>query len=293
MQDMENYVKIGNYKVGSSQPVFVVAEIGINHNGDLAIAKKLIDMAKEAGCQAVKFQKRTPEKCVPEDQKNKMRETPWGYMTYLDYKKKIEFEKKEYGEIDKYCKDKGILWLASCWDEDSVDFMEQFNPPCYKIASACLTDDVLLKHIRSKNRPIILSTGMSTQEQVDHAVSVLGKDNLVLLHAVSTYPAEIHELNLNAIKTLKQKYPNIPIGYSGHERGVVASVVAAALGACVVERHITLDRAMWGTDQSASLEKKGLQILIKEICNLEKAQGDGIKVILASEEPILKKLRRI
>ncbi len=288
---MSNLVKIGDRLVGAGQPVFIIAEIGINHNGDLAVAKKLIDMAKDAGCDAVKFQKRTPEKCVPKDQWSKMRETPWGYISYIDYRYKMEFDDLGYGAIAEHCKQRGILWSASPWDEDSVDFLDKFNPPFYKIASASLTDDDLLRHIKSKNKPIILSTGMSTQEQVDHAVSILGKENLVVLHAVSTYPAGSHELNLHVIPAFQGRFV-IPIGYSGHEKGVVSSVTAVALGACMVERHITLDRSMWGTDQAASLEKKGLQMLVKEIRNFEKSKGDGVKRILPSEEPIMKKLRR-
>ncbi|MEK7640481.1 MAG: N-acetylneuraminate synthase family protein [Patescibacteria group bacterium] len=288
---MNKAVKIAHKEVGPGKPVFVIAEIGINHNGELETAKKLIRTAVEAGCDAVKFQKRTPEVCVPKDQWDKMRETPWGYISYIDYKKKMEFGPAEYKEIDQLCKELGILWFASCWDEESVAFMEKFNPPCHKVASASLTDRGLLEALKKTGKPIILSTGMSSVAQIDQAVEVLGKDNLVLMHTVSTYPAEHHHLNLSAVQTLANRY-QVPVGYSGHEKGVVPSVVATALGACAVERHITLDRTMWGTDQAASLEPKGLKMLVKEIRILEQAIGDGVKRVLAEEIPIAEKLRR-
>ncbi len=288
---MNKAIKIAHKEVGPGKPVFVIAEIGINHNGDLEIAKKLIRTAAEAGCDAVKFQKRTPEVCVPRDQWDKMRETPWGYISYIDYKKKMEFGPAEYQEIDKLCKELGILWFASCWDEESVAFMEKFNPPCYKVASASLTDRGLLEELKKIGKPVILSTGMSSVAQIDKAVEVLGKENLVLMHTVSTYPAEHHHLNLSAVQTLADRY-DVPVGYSGHEKGVVPSVVATALGACAVERHITLDRTMWGTDQAASLEPKGLKMLVKEIRILEQALGDGVKRILPEEAVIAEKLRR-
>ncbi len=288
---MHKAVKIGHKEVGPGKPVFVIAEIGINHNGDLEIAKKLIRDAAEAGCDAVKFQKRTPEVCVPKDQWDKMRETPWGYISYINYKKKMEFGEKEFAEIDKLCKELGIMWFASCWDTESVAFMEKFNPPCYKVASASLTDRSVLEAMKKTGRPVILSTGMSSQEQVDKAVEILGKDNLVVMHTVSTYPAESHHLNLLAVKTLADRY-QLPVGYSGHEKGVVPSVAATALGACAVERHITLDRTMWGTDQAASLEPKGLKMLVKEIRIMEQALGDGVKRVHPDEVPIAEKLRR-
>lgn len=287
---MHKAVKIGDKEVGHGQPVFVIAEIGINHNGDIEIAKKLIRTAAEAGCDAVKFQKRTPEVCVPKDQWGKMRETPWGYISYIDYKKKMEFGEKEYAEVDKLCKELGIMWFASCWDAESVAFMEKFNPPCYKIASASMTDKSLLEVTRKTGRPIILSTGMSSIEQVDKAVEILGKENLIVMHTVSTYPAESHHLNLRAVQTLANRY-EIPTGYSGHEKGVVPTVAATALGACAVERHITLDRTMWGTDQAASLEPKGLKMLVKEIRIMEQALGDGVKKVHPDEVPIAEKLR--
>jgi N-acetylneuraminate synthase len=284
-------VKIGNRLVGHDQPVFIVAEIGINHNGDMEICKKLIDTAISVGCDAVKFQKRTPELCVPEAQKSVPRETPWGIMTYLEYKKKMEFGKKEYEEIDEYCKKKGIMWYASAWDTKSVDFLEHFDMPCYKVPSACLTDKELLLKMKATKKPIILSTGMSTMEQIKEAVDLLGEENLILMHCNSSYPAADEELNLNVIKTFRKQF-NCPIGYSGHESSVYPSVASAVLGACTIERHITLDRAMYGTDQAASLEPRGMSIIVNEIKVLSKVLGDGQKKVYESEKPIMKKLRK-
>lgn len=283
-------VSIGKQAVGHNLPVFIVAEIGINHNGNLDIAKSLIDAAKSAGADAVKFQKRTPDLCVPPDQKNKFRETPWGYISYLDYRHKIEFGFKEYQEIDRYCQEVDIPWFASCWDIPSVDFMEQFNPPCYKVPSASLTDVELLNYLRQTQRPVILSTGMSTMEQIDSAVDSLSTNDLVLTHCTSTYPCPPQELNLRMIQTLSQKF-DCPVGYSGHETGLATTIAAVALGACLVERHITLDRAMWGTDQAASVEKTGFAHLVKDIRVVEKALGDGIKKVYDSELPMIQKFR--
>ncbi len=287
------HVKIGNKLVGDGQPVFIIAEIGINHNGSLDIAKKMIDGAVHAGCDAVKFQKRTPEICVPKDQWNIERDTPWGRMTYLEYRYKVEFTKDDYTEIDRYCKEKGILWFASCWDEPSVEFMEQFNPPCYKAASASLTDIELLKKKKATGRPLIISTGMSTMEEIETAVEAVGTENLLIAHATSTYPCPPEELNLRMIHTLKAKYPMCPIGYSGHETGLATTWAAVALGATFVERHITLDRAMWGTDQAASVEIGGLERLVGNIRDIEKAMGDGVKRVYDSELGPRKKLRRV
>ncbi len=291
-QKNKKRVKIGNKWVGDEYPTFITAEIGLNHNGDLNIAKKLIDMAVLAGCDAVKFQKRNPDTCVPKDQKNKEKETPWGTMTYLEYRHRVEFGKKEYKEIDKYCKQRNIIWFASSWDIKSVDFLEELDVPCYKIASPSLTDDELLQHIKSKGKPIILSTGMSTIEQIKHAVKILGKDNLILLHCTSTYPSVDEELNLRVIPWLKKKF-NCPIGYSGHESGVPASLAATILGACMIERHIALDRAMWGSDQAASLEPNGLNRLVRDMRRIPVWFGDGKKRVFESEKPILEKLRKI
>lgn len=289
---MAREVKIGDCFVGDGHPTYVVSEIGINHNGDLDIAKALIKAAKEAGVDAVKFQKRTPELCVPPEQRGQMRETPWGYISYLDYRYKVEFDVDDYKEIDRYCKEMGITWFASVWDEPSVDFLEQFNPVCYKIPSASLTDHSLLKHLKNTGRPLILSTGMSTIAQIRESVSVVGTDNLVITHATSTYPCEPEELNLKMVETLRKEFP-CPIGYSGHEVGLIPSVIAVAFGACMVERHITLDRAMWGSDQAASVEPNGFERLVKYIRVTEQAVGDGVKRVYESEMSSLKKLRRV
>ena len=289
---MTREITIGKRKIGDGHPTYMVAEIGINHNGDVEIAKSLIDVAAKHGMDAVKFQKRTPELCVPPEQRGHMRETPWGYITYLDYRYKVEFGQEEYAEIDRYCKQVGIPWFASVWDETSVDFLEQFNPICYKIPSASLTDHSLLRHVRKTGRPMILSTGMSTMTQIEEAVKVAGEKDLVITHATSTYPCDPEELNLKMIGTLRESFA-CPIGYSGHEVGLIPSVVAVSLGACMVERHITLDRAMWGGDQAASVEPGGVERLVKYIRVTEQALGDGVKQVYASELPSLRKLRRV
>jgi N-acetylneuraminate synthase len=286
-------IKVGARFVGDGHPVFVVGEIGINHNGDIEIAKKIIAGAKHAGCDAVKFQKRTPEICTPKDQWNIERDTPWGRMTYIDYRHKVEFGEKEYFVIDKYCKEIGMIWFTSCWDEEAVDFIEQFNPPLYKTASAALTDLGLLEKHKKLNKPIMMSTGMSTMEQIDKAISFMDQNNLMIAHATSAYPCKNEELNLKMIETLKQKYPDIPIGYSGHEVGLAPTWAAVALGACFVERHITLDRAMWGTDQAASVEVGGMERLVTNIRDIENSLGDGIKKVYDSELGQIKKLRRV
>lgn len=284
-------VNIGNRLVGAAQPCFIVAEIGINHNGDVQLAKRLITVAAAAGCDAVKFQKRTPELCVPAAQRHVMRETPWGYISYMEYREKVEFGLEEYQEIDAYCRELGILWFASCWDNPSVDFIQQFDVPCYKIASATMNDAELLLHTRSAGKPVLLSTGMSCMDDVDRAVNILGKEDLVILHAVSTYPAAYEELNLRAIVTLRDRF-DIPVGYSGHETGIASSVAAVALGACVIERHITMDRASWGSDQAASLEPNGINRLVRDIRLVERSMGSGEKTIAERELPIIARLRR-
>lgn len=286
-----NRVRIGNRLVGDDQPCFIVAEIGINHNGDIDLAKRLISVAVAAGCDAVKFQKRTVHVVYSPEELAKPRENPFG-PTNGDLKYALEFEQEEYEEIDHFCRSVKMAWFASPWDEESVDFLEQFHPPAYKVASACLTDDHLLRHIRATERPIILSTGMSTYAEIDHAVEMLGREDLVLLHATSTYPANYDELNLRAIPTMKERY-GVPVGYSGHETGIPSSVCAVALGACCVERHITLDRAMWGSDQAASLEPNGITRLVRDIRLWEQSKGDGVKRVYEREMPIIKKLRRV
>ncbi len=284
---------IGNRAVGDGDPVFVIAEIGINHNGDVGIAKKLVDGAALSGCDAVKFQKRTPELCVPRDQWNIERDTPWGRMTYIDYRHRVEFGEKEYAEIDRHCRAQGILWFASCWDEEAVAFMERFDPPCYKAASASLTDTPLLLAKRRTGKPVIISTGMSTADEIDTAVQALGRENLLIAHSTSTYPCPPHELNLRMIETLRRLYPECPIGYSGHEVGLAPTWAAVTLGATFVERHITLDRSMWGSDQAASVEVGGFMRLVSNIRDIEKALGDGVKRVYNGELGQRKKLRRV
>lgn len=287
---MKRQVKIGDTWVGDGHPCFITGEIGINHNGDVTIAKKLIDAAAFAGCNAVKFQKRTVEVVYTPEELALPRENPFG-PTNGDLKRGLEFGKKDYREINRYCKERGIKWFASCWDEQSVDFIEEFNPPCYKIASPTLTDDELLLYTKKKGKPVLLSTGMSEMKQIRHAVELLGEDNIVLMHCTSTYPSQPHELNLMVIKTFLKEF-KCPIGYSGHEVGLMSSLAAVVLGACLIERHITLDRAMWGSDQAASVEPHGMMRLIKDIRFVEKSMGNGEKVVYESEIPIMKKLRR-
>jgi sialic acid synthase SpsE len=289
---MTNKVSVGKKAIGAGEPVYIIAEIGINHNGDIEIAKQLMDVAVETGCDAVKFQKRTPEICVPEEQKSIPRETPWGSMTYFEYKKRIEFEQNEFEQIDAYAKKIGIDWFASPWDVPSVNFLEGFNVPCQKIASACLTDSELLTAINKTKTTTILSTGMSSMQEIDKAVSLLNDVPLAIAQATSTYPAEASELNLRAIQTFAEKY-KVPVGYSGHERGLQVTIAAVALGATFIERHITLDRSMWGTDHSASLEPEGLKKLVRDIRVVELALGDGKKKVYDSEIPIRAKLRRV
>lgn len=285
--------KLGNKLIGDGQPVYIIAEIGINHNGSLKIAKELIDSAVHAKCDAVKFQKRTPELCVPRDQWDIMRDTPWGRMPYINYRKKVEFGIDEYTEIDRYCKENGIDWFASPWDPEAVNFLQQFNPPVYKMSSASLTDDDLICRIKETGKPVIVSTGMSTIEQIEKAVEKLGAENILLAQSTSAYPCKVDNLNLKVISTYKNKFPNIPIGYSGHETGLAPTYAAVALGATFVERHITLDRALWGSDQAASVEPQGLEKLVRDIRDIELALGDGIKIIFESELESIQKLRKI
>jgi N-acetylneuraminate synthase len=287
---MKKTIQIENKLVGEDQPTYFIAEIGINHNGSLSQAKKLIDVAVECGCDAVKFQKRTIDIVYTSEELARPRENPFG-TTNGDLKRGLEFSEEEYSEIDRYCKEKNIHWTASCWDEASVDFIAKFDPPCFKLASASLTDDNLLRHHRKYGKPIIISTGMSEMKQIEHAVEVLGTDDLIILHSTSTYPAQLEELNLKMIHTLKEKFP-VPIGYSGHEVGLSPSYAAIVLGASVVERHITISRAEWGSDQAASIEPQGLKRLVDDIRAFEIAIGDGVKKVYESEVPIIEKLRR-
>jgi N-acetylneuraminate synthase len=291
---MTREIKFGDRAVGDRHQTYIVGEIGINHNGDVEIAKKLVEMAKWAGADAVKFQKRTPEVSTPPEQQKKMRETPWGYISYLDYRHKVEFGADEYAQIDAHCRQIGIDWFVSVWDEPSVDFMEKhFDPLVYKLPSAALTDVDLIRKVRTTGRPLIMSTGMSTMEEIYAAIGVSKTDNLLLCHTTSTYPCPEDELNLKMIETLRTIFPGTPIGYSGHEVGVLPSVIAVAFGACLVERHITLDRAMWGSDHAASVEPGGLFRLVKNIRLVPAALGDGVKTVYDSELGAREKLRRV
>jgi N-acetylneuraminate synthase len=288
---MLDFIEVGERRIGPGYPCFVIAEIGINHNGDLDLARRLIDVAAAAGCDAVKFQKRTPEICVPEEQKTQKRDTPWGRITYLEYRHQIEFGRADYEAIDAHCRQAGILWTASCWDLPSLDFVDSFGPPLLKVASPLLTNDQLLAAYANRGRPLIVSTGMSSMEEIDHAAAILGERvPWMFLHCTSTYPARAEEINLRVMDTLRTRYQR-PIGYSGHEVGLQVSLAAAARGADVLERHITLDRAMWGSDQAASVEPQGLQRLVRDVRVIEAALGDGIKRVYESELPARNKLR--
>ena len=287
---MSKEVIIGNKKISDSSPCFIIAEIGINHNGFVDLAKKMIDEAVMAGCDAVKFQKRTVTKVYSPQELDVYRPNYYG-STNRDLKNGLELSYEDYQEIDKYCKSKKIMWFASCWDIDSVDFIEQFDVPCHKIASALLTDDELLLHVKKTGKPILLSTGMSTMDEIRHAVKLLGEDNLVLLHCTSTYPTDHNEINLKVIETFKKEF-SCPIGYSGHERGLLPSILSVELGAAAVERHITVDRTLWGSDQAASLEPEGLRRMVRDIREVKKVLGDGVKVVYDSEIPVKNKLRK-
>ncbi|MFO1419048.1 MAG: N-acetylneuraminate synthase family protein [Methylotetracoccus sp.] len=292
-------VEIRDRAIGDGWPVYVIAEIGINHNGSLETAKELVKGARDAGADAVKFQKRTPELCVPKDQWNQERDTPWGRIRYIEYRRLIEFGLDAYAELDAWCRSLGIDWTASCWDEPSIDFIEQFDPPFYKMASASLTDHALLRKARGTGKPVMISTGMSTMDEIVAAVDVVGRTDgngrpsLLIAHSTSTYPCRVEELNLRMIDTLRRRYPDVPIGYSGHETGLAPSMAAVALGASFLERHVTLDRAMWGSDQAASVEMTGLERLVRDIRDIERSLGDGIKRVYDSELGPRRKLRRV
>lgn len=271
---------------------YIIAEIGINHNGSLEVAKKLIDIAAVAGCDAVKFQKRNPDVCVPEHQKHVMRETPWGNMTYLQYKYRVEFDKEQYDEIDQYCRDKGIAWSASPWDMDSLEFLQQYELPFIKVPSAMITNEELMRGCARTGMKVIFSAGMSTLDETDKAVDWMREEDaeFALLHCNSTYPAPIEDLNLRCIQTLQSRY-GCEVGYSGHEFRLGTTVASVYLGATILERHITLDRTMWGSDHLASVEPQGLIKLVKGVRELETALGDGVKRVTEGEIPVRKKLR--
>ena len=289
---MSKSVDLAGRPIGPGHPTYIIAEIGINHNGRLDLARQLIEVAAECGCDAVKFQKRDPELCVPPEMKDKMRETPWGYISYLEYRNRVEFGLEDYRSIDKYCREKKIQWFASCWDLPSIDFLAQFDPPCIKIPSAALTNRHLLEAAKAAGSPVMLSTGMSTIEEIRAAVPLLGVDNLLLAHSTSTYPCPLEELNLRMVETLSREF-DCPVGYSGHETGLVTTAVSVALGAAFVERHITMDRAMWGSDQSASVEPTGLRRLVKDIRAVERGLGDGVKKVYESEAVSRSRLRSV
>jgi len=289
----DNTVRIGTRHLGEGMPVYVIGEIGLNHNGDVGLAKRLIDVAADAGAQAVKFQKRTPAISTPEHMKSTLRQTPWGEMTYLEYRYRVEFDREQYIELGDHATLRGLDWFASPWDTPSVAFLEDLNVCAFKVASASVTDLELLEAIHATGKPVILSTGMSTLDQIDRAVTALDGSPLIVLHATSTYPLPAAEANLRMISTLRDRYPGVPIGYSGHEPGLQISLAAVALGAVAVERHITLDRTMWGSDHAASLEPEGLRHLVRDIRVIEEAMGDGVKRVFPGELAPLAKLRRV
>jgi len=284
-------IDIGARRIGPGEPAYVIGEIGINHNGEIAIAKALIDVAAEAGCDAVKFQKRTPEVCVPLEQQSTIRQTPWGEMTYLDYKRRVEFGEAEYSAIAAHAADRGIQWFASPWDVPSVQFLEEFDVVTHKVASASLTDDELLAALVATGKPLIVSTGMSTLDEIDHAMEQLSGTAVLLMHSTSTYPCPPEESNLRTIESLRSRY-GVPVGYSGHEKGLQISLAAVALGAVAVERHITLDRTMWGSDQAASIEPQGVRGLLRDIRIVETSLGDGVKRVFPGEMEPRRRLRR-
>jgi len=284
---------LGNRVLATGSPVYVIAEIGINHNGSLDLARGMIDAAVAAGCDCVKFQKRTPELCVPPEQRAQMRDTPWGRMSYLAYRHRVEFGRDEYAAIDRHCRDRGIDWTASCWDEPSVEFINRFDVPFFKAASASLTDHSLLRAMRRTGRALMISTGMSTTDEIKGAVRAIGTRKLLIAHSTSAYPCPPAELNLRMITTLRKAFPTVPIGYSGHEVDITATCAAVALGAMFVERHTTLDRTMWGSDQAASLEPEPLKQLVAGIRIVEQALGDGRKQVYQSEMSALSRLRRV
>jgi len=288
-----NRVAIGQKHIGQNEPVYIIGEIGINHNGDPDIAAQLIDIAAQAGVDAVKFQKRTPIECVPPDQRDIKRETPWGIMTYMEYRERVEFGKDEYLAISRRCHENGIDWLVSCWDLPSVDFMAELDPAAFKVPSALITNMDLLAHTNAAGKVVILSTGMSTMEEIHRAVDMIDNDRLVLTHCTSTYPCKPEEINLRMLDTLREEFPHLPIGYSGHEVGLQISYAAVARDARVLERHITLDRSMWGSDQAASVEPAGLSRLVREVRIIETSMGDGVKKVYDSEKPSLAKLRGV
>ena len=289
-------VKIGNRWVGDGEPCYVVAEIGANHNGDVGLAAHLFEAAKTAGADAVKTQKRVPALCVPPDMQGHMKDTPWGRMTYLAYRERLEFQTAEYLALDLVSRRIALPWFASCWDPPSLEFIMRYDPPAIKIASACVTDLELLRLHAQTSKPLIMSVGMSTTKEIDRAFAALAvsgsPDNIVLLWCRSTYPADPETLNLAAMTTLRERY-RVPVGFSDHHVGLWMSLCAVAMGAAMIERHFTLNRSMWGTDQAASVEPAGLTKLISQIRRFESARGDGRLGPLPAEIEVAKRLRRV
>ena len=285
-------------KTQSGTPTYIIGEIGINHNGDMDMVKKLIDVASVAGFDAVKFQKRTPDLCVPEDQKQVLRQTPWGQMPYIEYKKRIEFGTRDYNKISRYCKEKGIEWSASPWDLDSAEFLTKYNLPWVKIASASITDLELVRYCAISFPKLIISTGMSSADQIETAIKSIRRykdpKDVTVLHCNSSYPAPVGDLNLNHIITMGQSrlFEDMTIGYSGHEYGLSPTISTVALGARVVERHITLDKGLWGSDQSCSLEPHAMFKLVRGIRELELSLGSYNKIVTDDELAKAKTLRK-
>ena len=293
VKDQSPAVFIAGRSVGSGHPCFVIAELGANHNGDVSLALALVRAAHAAGADCVKFQKRNVDVCIPPEQRHVLRETPWGeVMPYIEYRRRLEFGQKEYDAIAAECARLGILWSASVWDEDSVEFLRPYRTPFVKIGSPSLTDDALLRAARTLGVPVILSTGMSTLEQIDHAVEVLRRDDLILLHCRSVYPCPPEALGLRTVDTLRERY-RVPAGFSGHETGLWTTLAAAARGAAVVERHFTMNRAMAGTDHAASVEPHGFAKLVQQIRRVESAMGDGRIGVIDAERGPMARLRRI
>ena len=285
-------IKIDDNIISSNSKTYIIAEIGINHNGELKNALELIDVAKNSGADAVKFQKRTPKIATPKRYWKTKKITPWGELSYIDYKIETELSLDDYNIINDYCKKKRITWFASCWDIQSVKDLHDFDLPCYKIASASITDLKLLSFISSLKKPIFMSTGMSSEKQISTAYNKIKKNLNVIMHCNSEYPSKYQDLNLKYINKLKKKFKNSIIGYSGHEISLIPTVAAVVLGAKVVERHVTLDKSLWGSDHSCSLEPLGLNRLVKEIRIIERSLGSEKKVVTSGEKLMIKKLRK-
>jgi N-acetylneuraminate synthase len=292
---LSNYVTIGDRRIGPDYPPFLVAEIGINHSGSIDDALEMIHLAKMAGAEAVKFQKRTPRLCVPQSEWNKSRQTPWGEMSYIQYKERIEFDRFQYQQIADKCAEEYVMWFASVWDREALSFMRAFDPPCYKIGSASLTDEPLIAKVLDTGKPIILSTGMSTQEEIFRALHFCDEaaDRIIICHSTSIYPCPPDKLNLRFIRTLQDWLPHLVIGYSGHERAARITQAAVALGASYIERHFTLDRRGWGTDQAASIEHGQFKDMADRIHETWQALGDGVKVVYPEEEEKKVTLRKV